>query len=290
MDTININTNKINDNKKTLYCMPSIDEHGFLRKNQLNDLYGSLTEIYCLLNGYLDTTDFADKIITYNKTYLYKRLKLLIDAENAGMKMIYSFENNGTKYYSVFLDNLYLDKAYLYAYIFYYTKHYLSPLEQRKLSVPFSYYPYVLGKLLNYRERDIRGFYILKYIITWHKSQSPAIHKILQKIRKDTEISIQNIDIKAYQSLYKKQYHAIKNYDDFTHFDTLYNNMRIKANQFFNKILSTKKFIKFKKERRPIPFKFNLKTLLGKNNRLYTPSIRDKINKIYKHSKHSKYH
>ena len=86
---------------------------------------------------------------------------------------------------------------------------------------------------------------------------------------------------------YAQSTDAIKKYDAFSDFDTKYDDMKISANQFFAKILTSKKFLHFKKTHHSIPFKFNLKTLTStmptmsmSSRREYLPVSIDKIRKI----------
>lgn len=280
---------KLNDRDIIKYCSPRIDEHGFLRRNKLRDELGSTTEIFCLLNGRLHTTDFADKIITYDKENLIKRIKILIEAEKHDMKLIFSFRDKNTdmNIYSAFIDNLYIEKAYLYAYIMYYTQYHLSKLEkQRLIDTPFNIYPYIYGKLLNYHENEIRGFYILKYILSWTKSQSKSVKSLLNRVEKHTRYmskhikentkDIKKINIKEYRGLYKRKYAILKKHDAFGDFDIKYKNMKNRADKFFAKILTSRKYIKFMRDRKPKYYKFNLKELL-EDSPLYTQKLIDQV-------------
>ena len=279
-------------------CHPYVGSKGLVSDYPkiYTDIGYNYYDLLCLISKCRNVVSIPYKSINAMSEYqLLNILKLIFIADKLGVKGIVHNANNDSTGIIAFRDNNNMNYAYLQSYVYAMSDNNQVPRDP--LFDKYNMSSYIEGKLNGYNERDIRGFYLLHYIL----------HELPKDIRdKIKQLREKSVTLKktSYKHDYLEKYNAIKAYDNFAAFDKKFDLVKKRGdawieeklseindindiNDINNNIKSTKstkstKFQKYCLTKKVIKYAFNLQKLVGKNNPFYTLSVKKELDKFIK--------
>lgn len=239
-------------------CKASTNEKGLLSK--LPPLADAISVVHysliCLLNGNKPVSQYSTNSYFYCPTRLISNIKIQILADVMKVKTILiKKDKHNVSQYVCYLDPQYEESAYMCAYLNKIVYYDASPKEQKKMISFQQPYNYLFGKLYGYSDKEIRGYYLQRYLL---KSVPPAIKA---KMMKHVSESNFDLDIVSYKTKLERLYTALKKVDNFQDFDSKFRIIANRAQRLADDISANPKYKAFKRTTKPKPFKFNITEL-----------------------------
>ncbi len=242
---------------KSNQCKAMTDEKGILSK--LPPIAKTISpqhySLLCVINKNKPICTYSSSDYIYCPNKLINNIKIqLLSTKFKVQTILIKRDKQGVENYICYLNPEYEDRAHICAYI---NKLIIdsSPDEMAKMHSFSQPYNYILGYLYGYSEKEIRGYYLQRYLL---KSLPP---KIKSKMMKYIEESNFDLDFVSYKVKLERLYKALKKVDNFKDFDEKFAQIKIRANITEKEIVSSNKFKAFRRSVKPKLLKFSISDL-----------------------------
>lgn len=211
--------------------------------------------LQCLINNNKPISLYNTNVYYYCSNYLVNNVKLQILADKVKVKTILvKKDKQNVSILICYLNTKYEQTAYLCAFI---NKTILDATQEEQIRI-YSFnqpYNYLLGELYGYTPKEIRGYYLNRYIL---KSLPP---KIKSKMMKYITESNFDLNFVSHKTKLERLYNALKKVDNFADFDSKYLPMKDRSDKLKQDIINSKKYKAFVKLTKPQPFVFHISEL-----------------------------
>lgn len=211
--------------------------------------------LLCMLNNCKPMASYSNNSyqFCYNKLLNNAKIQIMASIDDVKTITFHKDKQNNAEMIC-YKDKKFEERAYLLAYLEKMLRE--APEKERTKLISFnSSYNYLMGELYGYKDEEIQGFYLQRYLL---KYIPPKIKSKMMKYVTDSDFEW---DFISFKTKITKLYDALKKVDGFKDFETKI--LEIKSNRqlMAQNILNSKKFQSFKRTHKPERFKFDISEL-----------------------------